>query len=78
MIKVLCNQYQIICLFLSLFPAAEYLCTPKYKPSSSELLWVIKWVDYSNKYGFGYQLSDKSVGVMFNDKSRICFTPNRR
>uniref|UniRef100_A0A7N8WTP3 Serine/threonine-protein kinase PLK n=1 Tax=Mastacembelus armatus TaxID=205130 RepID=A0A7N8WTP3_9TELE len=30
-------------------------------------LWVTKWVDYSNKYGFGYQLSDQSIGVLFNE-----------
>jgi len=34
-------------------------------------LWVTKWVDYSNKYGFGFQLSDKSVGVLFNDTTRM-------
>jgi len=33
--------------------------------------WVTKWVDYSNKYGFGFQLSDKSVGILFNDTTRI-------
>ena len=32
-------------------------------------VWVRKWVDYSNKYGLGYQLSDGSVGVLFNDHS---------
>uniref|UniRef100_A0A672LB40 Serine/threonine-protein kinase PLK n=1 Tax=Sinocyclocheilus grahami TaxID=75366 RepID=A0A672LB40_SINGR len=31
------------------------------------LKWVTKWVDYSNKYGFGYQLSDNTVGVLFNN-----------
>nr|XP_002731770.1 PREDICTED: serine/threonine-protein kinase PLK2-like isoform X1 [Saccoglossus kowalevskii] len=58
-------------------PEEPYNSTPKYKPKGSEVLWVTKWVDYSNKYGFGYQLSDTSVGVMFNDNSRICFLPNR-
>jgi polo-like kinase 2 len=37
-------------------------------------LWVTKWVDYSNKYGFGFQLSDKSVGVLFNDTTRMLLT----
>jgi hypothetical protein len=41
-------------------------------------LFVSKWIDYSNKYGFGFQLSDKSVGVLFNDSTRISFTPDRR
>ncbi|WAR23042.1 PLK1-like protein, partial [Mya arenaria] len=35
------------------------------------ILWVSKWVDYSNKYGFGFQLSNDSMGVLFNDTSRI-------
>ena len=30
-------------------------------------IFVSKWIDYSNKYGFGYQLSDKTVGVLFNE-----------
>eukprot|EP00912_Choanoflagellata_sp_UC4_P002385 UC4_evm2s1504 len=34
-------------------------------------LWITKWVDYSNKYGLGYQLSDESVGVLFNDSTKM-------
>ena len=33
--------------------------------------YVVKWVDYSNKYGFGYVLSDGTIGVHFRDSSRI-------
>lgn len=33
--------------------------------------WVVRWVDYTSKYGLGYLLSDGSVGVVFNDQSRI-------
>ena len=29
------------------------------------------WVDYSKKYGIGYMLNDGSVGVYFNDGSKI-------
>ncbi|XP_071799715.1 serine/threonine-protein kinase PLK1-like [Asterias amurensis] len=58
-------------------PRGEHQGTSKYKPQANEVLWVTKWVDYSNKYGFGYQLSDRTVGVMFNDKSRISFSPDR-
>ena len=32
--------------------------------------FITKWIDYSNKYGFGYQLSDQSVGVIFNDSTQ--------
>ncbi|XP_076860300.1 serine/threonine-protein kinase PLK2b [Brachyhypopomus gauderio] len=35
------------------------------------LRWVTKWVDYSNKYGFGYQLSDNTVGVLFNNGTHM-------
>ncbi|KAM5188635.1 inactive serine/threonine-protein kinase PLK5 isoform 4-T4 [Callospermophilus lateralis] len=49
-------------------------------------LWASKWVDYSSKYGFGYQLSDGSSGVLFRDGthmalrplgSHICYLPAR-
>ncbi|GIQ92319.1 hypothetical protein KIPB_016014, partial [Kipferlia bialata] len=35
----------------------------------------ISWVDYTNKYGFGYQLSDGTIGVVFNDNSRGVISP---
>ena len=31
------------------------------------LVWVSKWVDYSDKYGFGCQLSDDTITMIFND-----------
>ena len=34
-------------------------------------LWVRKWVDYSNKYGLGYILSNGCAGVYFNDSTKI-------
>ncbi|CAG0879237.1 unnamed protein product [Cyprideis torosa] len=34
-------------------------------------VYISKWIDYSNKYGFGFQLSDHSVGVLFNDNTRM-------
>ncbi|KAL9979360.1 hypothetical protein ACROYT_G017013 [Oculina patagonica] len=40
-------------------------------PAYAPVYWVGKWVDYSDKYGFGYQLSDNSVGVLFNDATRL-------
>ena len=42
------------------------------------ILWVTKWVDYSNKYGFGFQLSNDSIGVLFNDTSKIILSPDGR
>lgn len=43
-----------------------------------EITWVTKWVDYSNKYGFGFQLSSDALGVLFNDASRIIMAPDGR
>ncbi|XP_028714440.1 inactive serine/threonine-protein kinase PLK5 [Peromyscus leucopus] len=39
------------------------------------VLWAPKWVDYSLKYGFGYQLSDGSSGVLFRDGSHMALHP---
>ncbi|XP_061550278.1 serine/threonine-protein kinase PLK3 [Phycodurus eques] len=41
-------------------------------------LWVTKWVDYSNKYGFGYQLSDQSIGVLFNEGTHLSLCDQRK
>lgn len=40
-------------------------------PKSSPMVWVSKWVDYSDKYGFGYALCDESIGVVFNDLTKL-------
>lgn len=45
-------------------------------PAASPLVWISKWVDYSDKYGFGYQLCDEGVGVMFNDTTKVIMLPN--
>ena len=47
-------------------------------PCKEGPLFITKWIDYSNKYGFGFQLSDRSVGVLFNDHSRISYSADRR
>ena len=41
-------------------------------------LYICKWVDYSNKYGFGAELSDGSVLVRFNDGSKMTLTRDRQ
>jgi len=45
-------------------------------PAALPIYWVSKWVDYSDKYGIGYQLSDNSIGVLFNDSTRLLLTSN--
>ncbi|PZQ86791.1 MAG: hypothetical protein DI548_06595 [Flavobacterium johnsoniae] len=32
---------------------------------------ISKWVDYSNKYGFSYQLNNDDIGVLFNDENTL-------
>ena len=34
-------------------------------------VWVVKWVDYTSKYGLGYRLSDGTFGVVFNDATKM-------
>lgn len=46
------------------------------KTPQQEEVWVKKWVDYSSKYGLGYHLSNASVGVFFNDATKIVLDPN--
>jgi polo-like kinase 1 len=45
-------------------------------PNCAPMLWIAKWVDYSDKYGFGYQLSDDSIGVSFNDMTKMILLPD--
>ena len=52
------------------------LCSIKVTPTPS--VFVNKWIDYSNKYGMGYQLTDSTVGVHFNDKTTLIMSPNGR
>ncbi|CAG0916696.1 unnamed protein product [Notodromas monacha] len=56
---------------------ADVCCNPSPR-KGPQPVFISKWIDYSNKYGFGFQLSDKSVGVMFNDNTRIACSGDRR
>lgn len=42
-----------------------------------EKVFIVSWVDYCNKYGMGYALTDGSVGVHFNDSSTLVLSPNK-
>lgn len=42
----------------------------------SEPCLISKWVDYSNRHGFAYQLSNGDIGVLFNDGNTIIKNPN--
>jgi len=38
-------------------------------------VFVLKWVDYSSKYGIGYLLNNKCIGVYFNDCTKLIYNP---
>ncbi|XP_051943243.1 serine/threonine-protein kinase PLK3 [Hippocampus zosterae] len=61
---------------LATMPAATRNPPCLSRPQS--FLWVTKWVDYSNKYGFGYQLSDQSIGVLFNEGTHLSLCDQRK
>ena len=47
-------------------------------PSSSLVanIWVVRYVDYTSKYGLGFLLNTGSAGVYFNDSTKIILSPN--
>ena len=44
-------------------------------PMDRDPVYIQKWIDYSQKYGLIYQLSDETVGVIFNDTTKITNDP---
>lgn len=49
-----------------------------YSHGQSNLIYVTKWIDYSNRYGFGCQYNNGGVSIMHNDGTRLCLSPDRR
>jgi cell cycle serine/threonine-protein kinase CDC5/MSD2 len=43
-----------------------------------EKVFIVSWVDYCNKYGMGYALTDGSVGVHFNDSTTLVLAPDKQ
>jgi hypothetical protein len=41
-------------------------------------VFIVSWVDYCNKYGMGYALTDGSVGVHFNDSTSIVMSADKQ
>ncbi|PCH34951.1 Pkinase-domain-containing protein [Wolfiporia cocos MD-104 SS10] len=41
-------------------------------------VFIVSWVDYCNKYGMGYALTDGSVGVHFNDSTTIVLSADKQ
>ncbi|KAH7929999.1 Pkinase-domain-containing protein [Leucogyrophana mollusca] len=42
-----------------------------------EKVFIVSWVDYCNKYGMGYALTDGSVGVHFNDSTTLILSADK-
>ena len=40
-------------------------------------VFIVSWVDYCNKYGMGYALTDGSVGVHFNDSTTLILSADK-
>ncbi|KAF9043606.1 Pkinase-domain-containing protein [Hymenopellis radicata] len=68
------------------FEAAEYerrklFHDPRVDPSLpliDEKVFIVSWIDYCNKYGMGYALTDGSVGVHFNDTTSIILSADKQ
>ena len=60
----------------SLDSAVGPFCSAPVMSNQQLDVWVSKWVDYSEKYGLGYLLSNNACGVYFNDSSRIILEPD--
>jgi len=43
-----------------------------------ERIFIASWVDYCNKYGMGYALTDGSVGVHFNDSTTLILAADKQ
>jgi cell cycle serine/threonine-protein kinase CDC5/MSD2 len=43
-----------------------------------ECVFIASWVDYCNKYGMDYDLTDGSVGVHFNDSTTLVFAADKQ
>ncbi|CAD5114200.1 DgyrCDS3342 [Dimorphilus gyrociliatus] len=59
-------------------PVLEGTCEELQSPEDAPIFWLAKWVDYTDKYGFGAMLCDGSVCIKFNDSTRLITTRNCR
>ena len=44
--------------------------------SPTASVWVVRYVDYTSKYGLGFLLNTGSAGVHFNDSTKIVLSPD--
>ena len=43
-----------------------------------ERIFIASWVDYCERYGMAYALTDGTVGVYFNDSTSIVLSPDKK
>ena len=73
------SKNTIIVQIVNFFKISNLFFFPNFKdPKASPMMWVSKWVDYSDKYGFGYALCDESIGVVFNDLTKLLLLSDGR
>ncbi|KAK3809722.1 MAG: hypothetical protein JOS17DRAFT_764957 [Linnemannia elongata] len=53
----------------------EYPARDQLIPSAPEV-FVVRWVNYQHRYGFGFQLSNSVFGVICNDNTTVVLSPN--
>ncbi len=41
-------------------------------------VFVMSWLDYCNKYGMGFAMTDGTVSVHFNDSSSLVLAPAKK
>ena len=41
-------------------------------------VFIVSWLDYATRFGFGYGLTDGSIGVHFNDSTSIVLSPDKQ
>ena len=75
LLKMLINQLTDL-LYKKKLTTNEEMGVETSDPEAHPVVWISKWVDYTDKYGFGYQLSDDCVGVMFNDNTKLVLLSN--
>jgi hypothetical protein len=54
-----------------------HICTSELKLDLNTIC-VTQWLDYPEKYGLGYKLSNEMTGVNFNDLSKIILSPSQK
>jgi len=49
----------------------------KHKGNKSSVLSIVRYVDYTQKYGLGYVLTNGTTGIYFNDETKMLLHQNR-